>query len=56
MDQQTYQLRLENLQLKLQQAPNQTNMLQYLEARIQLLEQYVFNSTPSQNATGPAAR
>ena len=41
MDQQTYQLRLESLQLKLQQAPTQPNMLQYLEARIVLLEEYV---------------
>ena len=40
MDLNTYKLRLENLQLKLQQAPTQANILQYLEARIVLLEEY----------------
>ena len=48
MDQQTYQLRLENLQLKLQQAPTQPNILQYLEARIQLLEEHLDLTTPKQ--------
>ena len=48
MDQQTYQLRLENLQLMLQQNPTQPNILQYLEARIQLLEEHLDLTTPNE--------
>lgn len=47
MDPKTYQLKLENLQLKLQQNPTQPNILQYLEARIQLLEEFL-DLTPPQ--------
>lgn len=46
MDSQTYQLRLENLQLKLQQNPTQPNILEYLEARIQLLEEHLDLTSP----------
>lgn len=47
MDQQTYQLKLENLQLKLQQNPTQPNILQYLEARIHPLEEFLDLTTPN---------
>lgn len=47
MNKDTYQLKLENLQLKLQQNPTQPNILEYLEARIQLLEEHLQLTTPS---------
>ena len=47
MDHELYKLKLENLQLKLQQSPTTPNILEYLEQRIQLLEQFVFDSTKS---------
>lgn len=49
MNTETYQLKLENLQLKLKQNPTQPNILQYLEARIALLEEHLqLNHQPEQ--------
>lgn len=41
MNKDTYQLKLETLTLKLQQTPTAQNILQYLEARIALLEEFL---------------
>jgi hypothetical protein len=41
MNKETYQLKLENLTLKLKQHPTQAHILQYLEARIALLEEFL---------------
>lgn len=55
MNKELYQAKLENLTLKLQQNPTQSNILQYLEARIHLLEQFLnlTSTSPTQGNPDP---
>lgn len=53
MNHETYRLRLENLTLKLQQSPTQPNILQYLEARIALLEEHLGLHLPPEQDPKP---